>query len=258
MQNISKRLIVAIIVLIIAIVAGGWFWYASVQKERAQMEQQQAEASKPQAKDIPQWEKDALVEREELGYPALPEEWRLFRSDEYGFEVGYKEEWNGEVMKYSNADSYYFPSGESNPHVMQIFNNSELIKTIKPKVQKFVTTQDLYDTWYLRRGHADEDSGMLIEDEKVRAQNIIDGPKMEGEFAIEELRSGHIQALPKGNYWLIDAGKRIGWYVSNQNGKNYDVNIYILGRNYSYYFSNSFGGIVPYFETILSQFRILN
>jgi len=28
MQNISKRLIVAIIVLIIAIVVGGWFWYA--------------------------------------------------------------------------------------------------------------------------------------------------------------------------------------------------------------------------------------
>jgi hypothetical protein len=35
MQNISKRLIVAIIVLIIVIVAGGWFWYASVQREKA-------------------------------------------------------------------------------------------------------------------------------------------------------------------------------------------------------------------------------
>ncbi len=45
MQNISKRLIVAIVVLIIAIVAGGWFWYALAQKERAQAEQEQVEIS---------------------------------------------------------------------------------------------------------------------------------------------------------------------------------------------------------------------
>jgi len=43
MQNISKRLIVAIIVLIIAIVVGGWFWYASVREKQAQMGQKQTE-----------------------------------------------------------------------------------------------------------------------------------------------------------------------------------------------------------------------
>ncbi len=71
MQNISKRLIVAIIVLIIAIVAGGWFWYASVQKERAQVEQQTNTITGVENKDIE----------------------KTYRNQQYGFEMKIPTDW---------------------------------------------------------------------------------------------------------------------------------------------------------------------
>lgn len=256
MQNISKKLIVVVVVVIIALVAGGLFWYASVKEKQSQLEAvNQQEVS--QANDIPQWEKDALVEREKLGYPALLDGWGLFRSEEYGFEVGYPKEWDGTVQKHGNADSYFSPSGDSNPNILQIFSIDDLIKIKKPGVQKFSTVQDLYNTWYLQIGYPDE-SGRIVANEKVRAQHIVDGPKMDGEFSLEELQSNNVQKFPDGNYWLTRDGKRIGWFVSQKNGENYDVNVNFLGAKYVYYFSDSFTGAKPYFYDILSQFRIIN
>lgn len=72
MQNISKRLILAIIVLIIALVAGGLFWYASVQERQAQVEvtlQQQKDELKLQEESlISQISKDGEVH---LGIPRI-------------------------------------------------------------------------------------------------------------------------------------------------------------------------------------------
>jgi type II secretory pathway pseudopilin PulG len=241
MQNISKRFIVAIAVVIIAIVGGGWFWYASVQKDRAQVEQQQAEALQLQVKDIPQWEKDALVEREKLGYPALPEGWRLFRSDEYGFEVGYKKEWLGNDQDAGPALN--FSDSKTAPRFFFV--------EIRPR--------SLHD--------------------KTMLDTALSLPKaQQGSVAIEDIRNNKNTVREKlldiktslskvGFLWLTEKGTRTGVVWNDVNGQD-TFWASIISGNREYFFSGNALGqsssavdLDPHYDdfmVFLGSFRILN
>jgi hypothetical protein len=67
MKNIPKRFILATVAVIIALVAGGLFWYASVKEKQSQLEQKQNESMS----DID------------------TSQWSTYKDDKMGFEVKY-------------------------------------------------------------------------------------------------------------------------------------------------------------------------
>ncbi len=111
MQNISKRLIVAIIVLIITIVAGGWFWYASV-REPGEVKQQQeiSQAINVSKSNIPltsdtleSYEPQYIPPQEFFSTADDTSNWETYRNEEFGFEVKYPKKSYG---NYCNQKTY--------------------------------------------------------------------------------------------------------------------------------------------------------
>jgi len=245
MQNISKKLSGAIIVVIIVIVAGGLFWQASVKEKQAQMEQKQAEIVKQQelsqANDIPQWEKDALVEREKLGYPALSDGWRLFRSEEYGFEVGYRKEWLKDNQDANVALDFY--DSEIIPHFffMDIRPRNSHDKTMIDTALESPTAQ-----------HG-----------SVDVENIRKNPNA----VREKLLDTKTKISKIGFLWLMENGNREGVIWNDVNGTDIFWTS-IITANKEYFFSgNMFGqpggmrDVNPRyndFMIFLGSFRILN
>jgi hypothetical protein len=119
------------------------------------------------------------------------------------------------------------------------------------------TADELYSLWFWKQGNIRNDDGSVVKNQKIRNQHIVDGPNMEGDFALEELRSGRVQRLPSGNHWLTEKGKRIGFYYRPQLS-NDTIIAELLGERYLYHFANDFTGMRSHFEAILAHFRILN
>ncbi|MDD5083673.1 MAG: hypothetical protein PHT88_01880 [Candidatus Moranbacteria bacterium] len=87
MQNISKRLILSI-VFILAVVIGGWFWYASKAPVQQQImptvvenQEQRVTENQPQETDA-----DIVVRNLDVS------KWKTYRNEEYGIEFKYPEE----------------------------------------------------------------------------------------------------------------------------------------------------------------------
>ncbi len=90
MQNISKKMMVGIIIVIIALIAGGWFWYASVQEKQAQIEQKQAEVKQQVEEDVQVTEPvDATTTVINMDMS----HWETYRNEKYGYEFKYPKNW---------------------------------------------------------------------------------------------------------------------------------------------------------------------
>jgi hypothetical protein len=84
MKNIPKRFILATVAVIIALVAGGLFWYASVKEKQSKLEQKQAEA----------------LSQNENTNDIDVSQWKMYKDEKMGFEVKYP----GNIYYVDSAD----------------------------------------------------------------------------------------------------------------------------------------------------------
>jgi hypothetical protein len=170
MQNISKRLIVAIIVFIIAIiaiVAGGWFWYVKQKMTVSPIEgeiktiytipgqnmpdDQSVDTSVSQRNELDSI-KD-LIDGEYTFAPADTSKWQTYRNEEMGFEMKIPKDWycggvaldpNSKTqiacLEESQRKNYYDGNYKKNNLVMISLDNTE-----------YATAKQLKDTLILRK-----------------------------------------------------------------------------------------------------------
>jgi hypothetical protein len=238
-MKLSTKYIGIIAILgILAVGTGVWFWYDQKNK---MSESETVNQVAPEA-EIPQWEKDALAERAKLGYPPLPEGWRLFRSGKYGFEAAYKEEWSKEGKPALLEHTY----SEDDRKVAQFY-----FVEVRSYKSGDITMQDTVSSLpNIQQGS--------VSTENIRAD--LDSVRK----ALTDSKTG---AVLQGALWLKEKEKRVGVLWNDVNGLD-TFWASMLGGNKEYFFSgNALGQFNdvnkqdPFyndFMTFLGQFRILN
>jgi hypothetical protein len=94
MQNISKKL-TGVVVLVIVLIAGGLFWYASIKEKQAQVEQEQVQASQRNQQQI----KNDVQTTESVdatiatGIDMDVNHWQVYHNEQYGYEFKYPKTW---------------------------------------------------------------------------------------------------------------------------------------------------------------------
>ncbi len=126
MQNISKRLIVAIIVLIIAIVVGGWFWYTKQKMTVSPIEGeiktiytipgqnvsdgQSAEMAVSQGNELDSI--NDIIDGEYTFSPVDTSKWQTYRNEAMGFEIKIPKDWYvNDLSKSEDASTAKYYSG---------------------------------------------------------------------------------------------------------------------------------------------------
>ncbi len=142
MQNISKRLIVAIIVLIIAI--GGWFWYASVQKKQIQKQQQtiQTETNEVSGNDDTGADYKNRVANE-MNASLDKSHWQTYRNEKLKIEFQYPDGWMVEELDFFDFLKITVKPNPSNILSQEDYSSYVYLAPVRDAID-FNTAQKLY------------------------------------------------------------------------------------------------------------------